>query len=145
MAIYYSDKFAEPPEAFFAGRLFVLSACEKALVAVDTEHPPAATRVFLNRIDGAFLYRDGKKHGWLLVFGAAPGRSIRPGYWDDGKDQLTNALALQKLGIPVLSFDQASANLKSHNDARVLNFTTLERKKKLPSGLLFNEYKSEAP
>lgn len=145
MAIYYSDDLAEPSEASFAGRLFVLSACEKTLLAVDTQQPLTAAKVSAHLIMGAFLYRDRVKHGWLLVFGAITGKSIRPGYWDDGKDQLTNALALQRFGIPILTLDQASANLRNHDDAHVLNFTTLERKKKLSSSLLFNEYKGATP
>lgn len=139
MPVYYSDYSAAPLEAFFAGRLFVLSACEKKVMSIDTRCPMSSTKVMAHQIKGAFLYRDAERHGWLLVFGGLPPQAGR--FWDISNEQLANALALQKLGIPILARDKGTIVVRS-SGSRILNAVfRKDRRQPTYRDLFFNQFK----
>jgi|APFre7841882630_1041343.scaffolds.fasta_scaffold05313_3 hypothetical protein len=104
-----------PREALFAGKLFVLSSDGQHLMMCDAPMPAegATMRMITTlavQVHGAFIVAQTGR--WLLVGGWSEHRHLRQTFFDDSTERDANAASMADLGIPVLSIDEANANLR---------------------------------
>lgn len=109
-------------DAFFAGRVFVLGERDGFRFFLWGETLPRAkadamtfTSSFAEPADGAFLC--ALKTGWLFVAGAGKHNNFRHTFFDDSHEASDNAQAMQTLGIPLLSLDEANQRVRTEGVA----------------------------
>lgn len=115
-------------EAIFAGKLFVLSpdnflmTCDASMPGVDSVM--RVTTTMSMPLKGAFLVaQEGR---WLFVGGWGGYTNMRGAFFDGSPQRDANAMALEALGIPVLTIEMANENIRE--SGLQLNYiTALER------------------
>lgn len=111
-------------DAFFAGRVFVPGEQNgyrfflwgEADLNLKREDRMSFTSTFAEPADGAFLCE--LPTGWLFVVGPRKNSpASRHTFFDDSEKRAENAKAMQDLGIPVLSLDEADTRVRADGSA----------------------------
>lgn len=107
-------------DAFFAGRLFMpaeqnghhfyMWGEHRFSDGRDNESETTFSMTVAEPADGAFLCK--LDSGWLFVVGVSRYCNFRHTFFDDSPEADANALAMQSLGVPVLSHEEGNRRVR---------------------------------
>ncbi|PKM47116.1 MAG: hypothetical protein CVV05_01625 [Gammaproteobacteria bacterium HGW-Gammaproteobacteria-1] len=125
----------EPADAFFAGRLFVPGEQNGyrfflwgSITIPDGKGYSGEIRfshTVAEPADGAFLCR--LESGWIFVVGVRRNSPFRNAFTDDSAQADANAAAMHRLGVPILTLQEAQEKAKA--DGIPLYSVTAEERK----------------